>query len=322
MASTFPGGVVRILSSRDMRMHHYLWHQVRNGWLFFDDATRQAIRELGWEPPRPAQGPGPNGQPRTLLDNDSGEDFLYMHRQMISTVNAELTRIADPSYPKVEGWNKIPPPGDAQYPVPAPYASGDEGLDGYLRDVKSDDTFAGTFVPWERSYTDPAQLRAWTLGELGARLEFTIHNQGHMRWSATPVPGIRPDVDPSTPDMIDGGWDDPLYDWLGDTYSSHANPTFWKLHGWVDDRIEDWRRANNISEIAWKGTWTGKPMAAMEQGSFMMSMSDQMGRDMQQAAGAMDDLEAMVALIARTGRVCHFYDDVSLRGAQTRTAGR
>lgn len=35
-------------------------------------------------------------------------------------------------------------------------------------------------------------------------------------------------------------WGDPKYDYLGDFYSSHVNPLFWKLHGWVDDRIEDW----------------------------------------------------------------------------------
>jgi hypothetical protein len=123
--------------------------------------------------------------------------------------------------------------------------------------------------------------------------------------------------------MIGASWDDPRYDWLGDTYSSHVNSTFWRLHGWVDDRIEDWKKANQVTgEIQWKGTWVGKPMAEMEQGSFMMPMSDHMGHDMEQASGTMDEMERLAALIARTGRVCHFYDDVTLRSVQSRSAGR
>ena len=38
-------------------------------------------------------------------------------------------------------------------------------------------------------------------------------------------------------------WSSPKYDFLGEFYSSHVNPVFWRLHGWVDDRIEDWFRA-------------------------------------------------------------------------------
>ncbi|MFF8840286.1 hypothetical protein [Streptomyces sp. NPDC015130] len=34
------------------------------------------------------------------------------------------------------------------------------------------------------------------------------------------------------------------YDDLNDTFSSHVHPVFWRLHGWVDDRIEDWYAAH------------------------------------------------------------------------------
>jgi len=34
---------------------------------------------------------------------------------------------------------------------------------------------------------------------------------------------------------------------LGDFYSSHVNPVFWRLHGWVDDRIEDWFAAHEAA---------------------------------------------------------------------------
>ena len=43
---------------------------------------------------------------------------------------------------------------------------------------------------------------------------------------------------------FDPMWDDPKYDYLGEFYSSHVNPLFWRLHGWVDDRIEDWFNAH------------------------------------------------------------------------------
>jgi hypothetical protein len=46
-----------------------------------------------------------------------------------------------------------------------------------------------------------------------------------------------------------------------------VNPTFWKLHGWVDDTIVKWLDANGYRTIAdqcndsgcyqWKSTWVG-----------------------------------------------------------------
>ena len=43
---------------------------------------------------------------------------------------------------------------------------------------------------------------------------------------------------------IDPKWDAPANDDLGDFYSSHVHPVFWRLHGWIDDRINDWAAAN------------------------------------------------------------------------------
>jgi hypothetical protein len=84
------------------------------------------------------------------------------------------------------------------------------------------------------------------LGELGALIEFSVHNDMHMRWSALPR-------DPQTNEPIPAGrrvgdidsrWDNPRNNYLGDFYSSHVNPIFWRLHGWIDDRIDDWFRAH------------------------------------------------------------------------------
>ncbi len=99
---------------------------------------------------------------------------------------------------------------------------------------------------WDYQFKDPTYLASLTLGELGALIEFSVHNDMHIRWSEAPrdletnalLPLGRPDDD------ISPRWDDPRYDWLGEFYSSHVNPFFWRLHGWIDDRIEDWYAAH------------------------------------------------------------------------------
>ncbi len=255
-APLLPNQVVTMMAARDVRVHHYLWHQVRNMWLAYDPSTQDQIRAIGWEPPRPAQRVQPDGSLRPILDNASGEDFLYMHRRMIASVNDVLREVGQADYPKINGWHPIPRPDDPDYPVPPAWDTGNPAFNDFLQRVKSPEFFGATFTSWERQYTDPDALRQWSLGHFGALLEYTIHNQMHMRWAVEP-PAIRPDVDDTSPDDIDPRWDDPSYDWLGDTYSSHVNPIFWKLHGWVDDRIEDWRTANGIDRIEWTGTWEG-----------------------------------------------------------------
>src|SRR5262245_54817502 len=113
MESPVPQPVIVAMARREQRLHHFLWHEVRNNWLSYPKDVQQAIRDLGWEPPRPARDE--NGAP--LLTNNSGEDFLYMHRQMIKHVNAILGDIGDLGYPRVEGWVTLPPPGDPDFPV-------------------------------------------------------------------------------------------------------------------------------------------------------------------------------------------------------------
>ena len=50
----FPQSVINEMGSRNMRYHHLLWHNIRNLWNRLDAATQKGIRDLGWEPPRPA----------------------------------------------------------------------------------------------------------------------------------------------------------------------------------------------------------------------------------------------------------------------------
>lgn len=242
-----PQAVVTTTATRAHRLQHYLWHALRETWSQLRPADQQRILALFPEwtaPPRPAA----DAQGNRLRDNDSGEDFFYMHRQMISEVNRILAQAGDPTYPKVQGWPRIPAPNDPDYPVPALPGMG-------LEQLKSDDFYNTVLRQEERRFEDPAVLRTLTLGQLGSDIQFTIHNQLHMRFAAPSPAGYRPG---SLARPVGRKWDRPAYDWLGDTYSSHVNPIFWKLHGWVADRIEDWKQANNVTgEIQWKGAWTG-----------------------------------------------------------------
>ncbi|MCA1703061.1 MAG: Tat pathway signal protein [Actinobacteria bacterium] len=248
------------MASREHRLHHWLWHEVRNNWLSYPEDVQEQIREKGWEPPRPAL----NERRRPILDNDSGEDFLYMHRRMLIDANRMLAQLGDPNYPRIRVWTQLPAPGDDDFPVPPPWIdpTQDDDTDrrtafDSIQRLKTDIFYQKRLVTWQRIFTDPAFLRGISLGELGTLMEQSIHASMHMRWATAPA-GFRPDPGPTEGFAIKELWDDPRFDFLGDTYSSHVNPVFWSLHGWVDDRVEDWKSVNGVYGNAfWQGTWDG-----------------------------------------------------------------
>ena len=165
-----------------------------------------------------------------------------------------------------------------------------------------------------------------TLGALGVGIEMTIHNAMHMRW-ATFSGSFRPDplqdsgeIDPTGGETIGAEWDDPRYDFLGDTYSSHVNPIFWKLHGWIDDRIEDWKIANGVfGNDFWKGTWVGK-MAGHEEAHEMGhegvhgagTSIHALLADPQRAAQHVSEAQQVAKLIARAGVFHTFMPSASI----------
>jgi len=258
---TLPEEVVETMASRGHRLHHWLWHEVRNSWLSYPEDVRKQIRDLGWEPPRPAL----DERRRPILDNNAGEDFLYMHRRMLVDVSAILNRVKDPGYPRVRVWSVPPPPGDADFPVPPAWFDPTAGSDekdrrsGFetLQRIKSAIFYQKRMMYWQKLFTHHGFLRGISLGELGMLMELTIHASMHLRWASPPA-GSRPEPGPAEGHTIDPRWDDPRYDFLGDTYSSHVHPVFWSLHGWIDDRIEDWKIANGVyGNEFWKGTWAG-----------------------------------------------------------------
>ena len=152
-----------------------------------------------------------------------------------------------------------------------------------VQQMKTDAFYWDRMTWWQNEFRDPAVLRRMSLGELGSRLESQVHNQMHIRWSAYPTNGnkqIRDESDFRTQ------WDDPGYDTLFDEYSSHVPPNFYRLHKWVDNRIEDWAAAHGTAvqryrtahdfdwfhpgewvSVAkpWTGGWGFQPIDAAEQ---------------------------------------------------------
>jgi len=94
------------------------------------------------------------------------------------------------------------------------------------------------------------------------RLENELHFFMHNRFSAFNPVGYRLQNGMTPFDRVDEKWDDLAYDWLGDFYSAHVNPTFWKIHGYVENRISDWQKANKYATLFWIGTWEGGPAEA------------------------------------------------------------
>ncbi|HEX2298490.1 MAG TPA: hypothetical protein VHH34_08245 [Pseudonocardiaceae bacterium] len=262
---------VKMLASRRHRLQHAVWHTVRTQWhALKNDANAVAeIDKRGWWPQRP-----PFRESRALdLENGAGEDFLYMHRKMILMMR-EVYAQADKSPPA--GWTALPgsavpqtvyqetdDAGEKKF-VFDPEASGfmvppparDDATDRLL---KSPTYLSGVMRPLEGLFRSPRLLSALTLGQLGNLLEFTIHGWMHIRWTYTTY-------DPETGDPIgraslfdiDPKWDTPTNDDLGDFYSSHVHPTFWRLHGWIDDRINDWAAVNadritpaTVDDVPW-----------------------------------------------------------------------
>lgn len=260
---TLPQQVVAMLASRRHRLRHFLWHAIRGAWndpeLTSD--VKQFIRDKGWGLPNdraPFDAAG-----KLLLDNYSGEDFLYMHRQMIREVNDLLVQMGEP---QLDVWAGIPRPNENpdfavppawDYADPLRDAAANARMSARLRSVKSDAYARDPIGAWEAFYTNPSNLGRLSLGALGNLLEMTLHNNLHMRWASAPL-GYMPSPNLEDTTGIDTRWDSLDYDYLGDTYSSHVNPVFWYLHGWVDSCIDRWAAVNAVVDIPWIGTWTGK----------------------------------------------------------------
>lgn len=242
---------VAMFAARRHRLQHNVWHVVRMNWIALNkEVTAVAeIDKRGWWPKRP-----PFLDNRALnLENGAGEDFLFMHRRMIAMLKETYQAAGKPA-PK--GWTTLPnatvpqvvykPSADGKSFVIDADASGfmvpPPGNEDALDQLMKSPTFlSGTMRPVLALFQSPRWLSGLTLGQLGNLIEWSIHGWMHNRWgdnvidAATGDPVVRAslfDIDPK--------WDDSANDDLSDFYSAHVHPTFWRLHGWIDDRIEAW----------------------------------------------------------------------------------
>ncbi|WP_095157075.1 PvdJ/PvdD/PvdP-like protein [Pseudomonas sp. Irchel 3E13] len=239
------------LIGAEHRLFHQLWHSTRDKWHRLSEEQHGALRGLGWQPgprdkERDARGPRKHR-------NGSGVDFLFMHRHMLNTAR---------TFQALPSWTHFPLPqpnvefdrhGFARYfdnhdgySVPPTWlASGDSEYTQWVAAIKAQETFCSNFQVWESQYQDPQYLSRMTLGELGSELEMNLHDWLHMCWASVPrdpsngapVPFAR------NPSDFAARWYGAGNDFLGDPFSSHVNPVFWGFHGWIDDRIDDWFRA-------------------------------------------------------------------------------
>ena len=249
-----------MLASASHRLWHMAWHTVRGSWSLLRPAQQRDIHREGKAP----GGPAKVEDARRALDrygpvltNGSGEDFLYMRRRMIAMVR----EMGGPSTP--EAWASIPGPAallaepDPADPAPVFLPAGNPdgfavppawhdpagALDNHrIPALKGDEYFYARMSSWDREFKNPAYLATLSLGALGALIEFTVHNAMHMRWSSVPRDPETGEPSPLGRPRLetDGKWLLPAYDFLGEFFSSHVNPVFWRLHGWVDRRFDDW----------------------------------------------------------------------------------
>jgi len=256
--------ITKVVGDRNHRMEHALWHASRSG---FDENSDSVLKAYGadWINPHPLCPP-PSDQISENY-NPAGEDFLYMHRIMVGAIRRALISA---KLPCIRGWQSIPDP--AEWPVP----------DNNQKNAKSENTLM-QLKNWDWYFqSSNPQAVAWrqsiSLSQMGFALEFTIHNNLHMRYATQ-----RPLIQFQSADGIDGAnipldgkfsaswnFDDKNYNWLADPYSAALNPYFWKIHGYVDTLIDRWLRDSrtpfNSIELnctgilncySWLGHWVG-----------------------------------------------------------------
>lgn len=238
-----PPQVLTKLASERMRMYHALWHFVRNreGWEQLEQEQKQPLVDEGWTPPRFEGEPG------------GGIDFLFMHRRMIAMVNGWAKEPSlgghhhhdhKDSSPFVVGWLDVPwNHADPVWPMPEVDMTNPQLSEIFGRSKDQSVTAQYRQRCIDR-YNNRDWLRSVSLDAFGTELEFSIHGWFHMHWS--PIP-------PADPNSLDT-----TNDWLGSPFSSHANKHFWKLHGWIDNRIKGWEDANGkVADLS--GGWDGPP---------------------------------------------------------------
>lgn len=220
--------IKQYLAKKDMRMHHGLWHYVRVAWPVITPARQVELEKAGFRPPRLRE---------QFL---SGIDFLAMHRKMLKEIHEQFPKASVPG-----GWNPIPfNPHDPDWPMPSTYDQIPEPAWKEPAATKHFEQESHQFPPLrpkgeEISSLARTKYRGMSLDYLGRRIENGIHDWMHIHWSAEPW------FKAEKGQHID----DVRNDWLASPYASHVNVRFWKIHGWINDRVNDWAHANGVDNV-------------------------------------------------------------------------
>ena len=208
--------ITQIFATRAHRLQHSLWHAMRSDLTAAE--RRQAVKTYG-----AAWGkfhklcPPPQNNAEADAYNPAGEDFFYMHHQMmLMFFSGQLAAHQKCTTP----WTTVPDPRD--WPVP-----------GTIVNSKTDEAYQ-QLQTWDRQIQNRQWLREVSLSQLGWALEFTIHNNLHMRYAEDrPAPRYRStNVGDGAVIPLDArfprSWkyDELGYNWLADPYASATNPVF------------------------------------------------------------------------------------------------
>lgn len=239
-----------MMATPEVRAWHFLWHGIRNSWEYMSPEEKAEVRKnLGveWDHEK-----GGTGDPK-----QRGEEFLHMHHKMFEALKEHL---GDQMY---DSWTQPPAPDDAKYPMPG-YV--DPNTRNYYNSVSRQ------LANYHRQATDAGRLKNMSLSQFGLWLEDGMHNLMHNTW-AHPTqwytsygPELQQVI--SSPDQYPM-FSHPSNNSLVGTYTSHTNPIFYRLHGYIEARVQSWLDANGYKTIAdkcepqdktcyqWKRTWDG-----------------------------------------------------------------
>lgn len=75
---SLPPDVTKMLAHRHHRLHHMMWHAIRNQRGVLKEEQRKLIAFHQWGPPRPSLEYEGGERKRAFAENGAGEDFLFM----------------------------------------------------------------------------------------------------------------------------------------------------------------------------------------------------------------------------------------------------
>lgn len=236
-----------MLASESHRRWHYQWHRS-----FKEPNAPSSAEQAIWKKAGLLKAhETPEAFQKRLADHP-GESFFFMHRHMIKMLQVELTALG---LPCVSPWEQAPTdPQDPIWPQPR-FADVVDELD--LEMIEAEFRHVRE---WSAKFSDPKFLRGVSLNSLGIQMQSSLHIILHTVYGNRPSDLAK---NCQGDEFLSRDCDD-----MGSDASSHVNPYFWKLHGYIDSFVGKWLAANGYRRIAadcrgqtqcyqWQGTYLG-----------------------------------------------------------------